>query len=697
MTLTTLRQNLCFSVLILGMSHICRAAPPSVGFAYSGIGVSESDGLALIEVQRSGDTNAAVSVSYSTTDGTARAGVDYLTASGTLSFATGEVTKNITVPVIDNGQLNGPRALSLMLTNPIGGTLGPPGSSIPLVISDADLPVMLDPSFHPALDGAVDSVAFYPDGRMLISGNFATVNGLPRCGLARLYSDGSLDTNFNAGSAFPRCNSELSPFPATITILTGGKILVSGFLGTATPAGEVWNTQTIRLQPDGPVDSTFKPTDGAGQFYPQSDETLLFFDGSTLLHLNSDGTLRSWIGYNLPNCLSPIPQNPGFAFAAQSDGKFLIGGDVSSLVPSCTNQTALLRFNADGSSDPSFQAPSIRRGDSSSGMDAVVRMIFLDAADRIIIGGVFDSVNGVPRHNLARLNPDGSLDEGFKPDSDSLWGGGASTGALQSDGKVLMAFNMVDEGGPYPLYRFNTNGSFDPTFLAQVPFARVLGLAPDGNILVRGLDNRVRRLFGNSANLTGFTVSSDGDSTQPRAVAGVAAAGGKVRLNVYRLGPTTNSASVEYTTRDGTASSGADYTATRGKLTFGPLERVKSVTIPLLANLGLKTERTFSLMLTNTSQGNILGLHTEATVTIVPQQLITVRYLNSSTGAVVRLTLTPAIAGIQYQVDGSPNATFGWDLGNTYQVKTATTNGVLEFEESSPGPRRFYRALRLGP
>lgn len=154
---------------------------------------------------------------------------------------------------------------------------------------------------------------------------------------------------------------------------------------------------------------------------------------------------------------------------------------------------------------------------------------------------------------------------------------------------------------------------------------------------------------------------------------------------------------MDYTTKDGTASSGADYIDTRGTLIFGPLERVKSVIIPLVANLDLKTERTFSLVLTNASQGNILGLHTEAAVTIVPRQLLAVRYLNSSTGAVVRLTLTPAVAGNQYQVESSPNATFSWDPGNTYQVKRATANGVLEFEESSPGPQRFYRALRLGP
>jgi hypothetical protein len=74
--------------------------------------VSESDGRAVVEVRRSGDTNAVVSVSYSTTDETARVGVDYMATSGTLVFAAGEVVKTFDVPIIDNGLVDGTRILN---------------------------------------------------------------------------------------------------------------------------------------------------------------------------------------------------------------------------------------------------------------------------------------------------------------------------------------------------------------------------------------------------------------------------------------------------------------------------------------------------------------------------------------------------------------------------------------------------------
>lgn len=40
----------------------------------------------------------------------------------------------------------------------------------------------------------------------------------------------------------------------------------------------------------------------------------------------------------------------------------------------------------------------------------IVNAIVRQPNGRVVIGGVFDHVNGVPRNNLARLNADGSLD-----------------------------------------------------------------------------------------------------------------------------------------------------------------------------------------------------------------------------------------------------------------------------------------------
>ncbi len=70
--------------------------------------------------------------------------------------------------------------------------------SVSLIVRAA--PGDLDLSFSPSIAGdnlaLVKTIAVQPDGKILIGGDFYSVNGLPRYGLARLHPDGSLDTTF---------------------------------------------------------------------------------------------------------------------------------------------------------------------------------------------------------------------------------------------------------------------------------------------------------------------------------------------------------------------------------------------------------------------------------------------------------------------------------------------------------------------
>src|SRR3954464_6473327 len=69
------------------------AAPkPKVNFSRSAYAVAENDssGTATITVFRKGNSkrvNQTATVDYATSDGTAKAGIDYSAASGTLTFA----------------------------------------------------------------------------------------------------------------------------------------------------------------------------------------------------------------------------------------------------------------------------------------------------------------------------------------------------------------------------------------------------------------------------------------------------------------------------------------------------------------------------------------------------------------------------------------------------------------------------------
>jgi len=60
----------------------------------------------------------------------------------------------------------------------------------------------LDTGFDPGsgASSTVNAVAVQADGKVLIGGSFSSVNGVTRSRVARLNTDGSLDTGFNPGS-----------------------------------------------------------------------------------------------------------------------------------------------------------------------------------------------------------------------------------------------------------------------------------------------------------------------------------------------------------------------------------------------------------------------------------------------------------------------------------------------------------------
>ncbi len=65
----------------------------------------------------------AVTVDYATQDGTATAGADYTATSGTLTFASGETAKTVSVPLLDDAHDEGKETFTLRLSNPHGAYL----------------------------------------------------------------------------------------------------------------------------------------------------------------------------------------------------------------------------------------------------------------------------------------------------------------------------------------------------------------------------------------------------------------------------------------------------------------------------------------------------------------------------------------------------------------------------------------------
>ncbi|MEI6252360.1 MAG: Calx-beta domain-containing protein, partial [Mycobacteriaceae bacterium] len=79
--------------------------------------------LASFTVTLAAPSAQAVAVQYATSNGTATAGSDYASASGTLTFAPGETRKTITVVVNSDSLTEGTEDFRVMLSNPTGATL----------------------------------------------------------------------------------------------------------------------------------------------------------------------------------------------------------------------------------------------------------------------------------------------------------------------------------------------------------------------------------------------------------------------------------------------------------------------------------------------------------------------------------------------------------------------------------------------
>lgn len=113
-------------------------APGTVTLSAENYRVDEQGGELRITVNRSGGSSGAVSVEYTSSDGTALAGVDYRAASGVLQFASGETTQLITLPIIDDALPESDETLTVTLANPTGGAaLGWPVSAV-VTITDND-------------------------------------------------------------------------------------------------------------------------------------------------------------------------------------------------------------------------------------------------------------------------------------------------------------------------------------------------------------------------------------------------------------------------------------------------------------------------------------------------------------------------------------------------------------------------------
>ncbi len=298
-------------------------------------------------------------------------------------------------------------------------------------------------------------VAIMTNGSMFIAGDFQIVNGQGRSNLVALLSDGSTDTSVLSGLSGPNA------LVYTVVPQADGKLLIGGQFSQV---NDVSRANLARLNLDGSLDTNFAnglsgPNGEVFSITIMTNDQIMIGGSFTSVHganrrflarLNGDGSLDDFVaGTNDLN-------GQVDAIAVQPDGAVLIGGRF--LTVGGLTRRRIARLNPDGSLDTNF-------ANGLSGANAAVHAIAIQPDHRILIGGEFDDVNGTSRNYIARLFTNGVLDTSFGttksgPNDDVL------DIALQSDGKILVAgaFTRVSSVDRKSVARLMPDGQLDNTF-----------------------------------------------------------------------------------------------------------------------------------------------------------------------------------------------------------------------------------------
>lgn len=303
-----------------------------------------------------------------------------------------------------------------------------------------------------ATNSDIYGMALQSDGKIVIGGGFTTYQGVARRRIARLNTDGSLDTSFAIGTGF-------SAAVWAVAVQEDGKILAGGdflnYSGTT-------RRRLARLNTNGTLDTTFPDVNIDSTVYQieiQDDGKILLAGSFTsvsgvsaggIVRLNSNGTIDNTFtggtGFN----------SDVYSLDIDTDGKIIVGGGFTQYSGQSRNR--IIRLNTDGTIDNTFNI--------GSGFTNQYVFDVNTYNGKYVVSGAFTSYNGTSVGGFLRINNDGSLDTtfnvgtGFDFDTVNTFSFPSLT---LSNGNTLVTSIFTEY-----------NGVSTPNFVAIDPFGQLL-------------------------------------------------------------------------------------------------------------------------------------------------------------------------------------------------------------------------------
>jgi uncharacterized repeat protein (TIGR01451 family)/uncharacterized delta-60 repeat protein len=483
----------------LGANHVATmliqedfTSPGVIGFTVPNYYVNENGTNAVINLTRTNGSVGTITVRFATTNGTALTGTDYLGVTNTITFRSGQLSTNVSIPIINNPVGTLDKTVSLYLTQP-------GGSSSSLGLSNAVLTI-INNNFVPGhlefdsatyrtnetapsalftvrrLGGSVGTldVQYYTKGLTAVAGvnyktnyeypNLTTLHwddqdSSPRIISVPLIHDGLVTPNLTFAVALTNASAGPAALANPPTIATN-TIINTDFLGqlqfSANPylVNENGGFATITVVRVGgsaqTISANFNTVDGpfAYQFinYLPTNGTLIF----------PAGVVSRSFTVPLRNDFAVDPTNFYFGVQLSNNGTNNILGFPSFSLVNILD--ASFYDQTPGSPDTTFKA--------DPGFNDDVYSIALQPGGQIVAAGNFTVANGLPINHIARLNADGTIDTTFLV---NLLGGAndavraviSQTDTRMVVGGAFSTFNTVARNG---LARLNFDGNVDTGF-----------------------------------------------------------------------------------------------------------------------------------------------------------------------------------------------------------------------------------------
>ena len=562
-------------------------APPVVAAAHASTTEGDSgQSLLGFEISLSSVSGFDVTVDYSTADGSATAGSDYIASSGSVSIPGGTTKATVQVPVLGDSLVEGNETLTLTLDGPVNASLNVATATGTIVDDD-------DPIVPPNLSVAIadaGSVAENAAGATLafvvslseVSGQDVVVQYESRAGSAQPGSDfvakagavtipaGMLSATVNIAVLDDVIDEADEFLFVDIVSVSAGSIAKATATGTITdddaaPGLSVANTSVA----EGDAGS-------ANLVFTLTLSTASALD-VTVEYATVDGTATAGNDYTAASGTATI-----VAGATQTTVSVPVLGDT--LAEPDETLTLSLSNPANASLSTTSATGTITDDDAAPG---------LSIADTSVAEGDAGSANLVFTLTLSTAS---ALD--------------VTVEYATADGTATAGNDYTTTLGTATIAAGETQTTVTVPVLGDT-------LAEPDETLTLGLSNPTNASL-STASATG-TITND-DAAPGLSIADTSVSEGDAGSAdlIFTLTLSTTSAldvTVEYATADGTATAGSDYTATSGTATIAAGATQTTVTVPVLGDTLAEQDETLTLSLSNPANASLSTTSATGTIT----------------------------------------------------------------------------------